>query len=113
MQEQMLNRVYDWETGTELSESQLAALEIYEQEILEQGSAIEALRPLPGYALIEQFCLDQIDAAKDKLLDAKDLDDIRRLQSIGVAFSNLLGSIDSLVREADRIKENRNGPSSP
>jgi hypothetical protein len=102
--ENQLARLFDIETGQEDVSSTQAVVEAQAQLVIEQGNALEALRPLPGWKLVEDFCYSQIEAAKEKLLDAKDLDEIRRLQSLAAAFSNLLGTVDTMIREATELK---------
>lgn len=105
--ENQLNRVYDFETGVELTESAEGAKEVYEQEILDQAMKVEAMQATPGWKLIEEFCFNQIESGKDKLVDAKDLETIRRIQSQITAFSHLLGSVNALIREATQIRESK------
>lgn len=100
-----LGRLFDASTGAETDESVQLQIDAVTQETLEQGQALEALLPLPGWKLIEDFCYSRIEAAKEKLLDAKDLDEIRLLQSHAAAFSNLLGTVHTMIRESIEIRE--------
>lgn len=103
-QENQLNRLFDFDTGIELEDSADGALEFYQEQVLKQAASVEAMKATEGWKLLEEFCFDQIEAAKDKLVDAKDLDQIRRYQSLVVCFSNLLGVVDKLVLEATNIR---------
>lgn len=103
MQENTLLRLFD-ETGRELDTSMLAVNELQQQKLLEQGRQLEALTQMPGWNIVKEFCLSQIEGRKEKLVDARDIDEIRRQQSFISAFSLFLGAVASVIHEAKELE---------
>lgn len=104
MQENTLLRLFDADTGHELEDSVIVRSEAEKERILEQGRQMEALTKMPGWKIINEFCLSQIEGRKEKLVDARDMDEIRRQQSFISAFSLFLGAVASVIHEASELE---------
>lgn len=115
-----MSNLYDEVTGV----PDVAPLEQQDDDALareiEESRAFEAMYHSPAFQSVLAYVADQIDACKEKLIDANEQPEVVRLQQTARALSNFVGHLQTRLDIAKSLNEeaalrkqsasNTNGP---
>lgn len=100
-----LLREYDADTGRETDHSLASNLEVEEQKVQSAGEAYEQMLATAGWKLLETSVRASIESLKDKIIDLEDEKEIRKHQAMVRAYSNVLGTVYTMISQARSLRE--------
>ena len=100
----MHNRQFDGETGLLTEDAILRQLRMDQDALVREAVALSAMSQTAGWKVVERFLNDCIASHHGNLLEAKDLDEVRRLQERVKAYANVLSYVEVVVREGEEAQ---------
>lgn len=100
----MANPQFDGDTGIELEQSLAVRARTEGDDLLREATSFIQMKSLPGWQYIEKFINSLVEAHKDKLLETKDYEEIRRIQEHVGAYLNVLTYVESIIAQGDQVR---------
>jgi hypothetical protein len=101
----MADRRFDGETGLLTEDALLRQLRMDTDLLVKEAVALSAMSKTAGWQVVQRFLNECIADYHGKLLDLRDLDEIRRAQERVKAYAGVLSYVEVVVREGEEAQE--------